>query len=365
MRNLARLRHHSVNGPSPPVILTTDELRLDELEVDVHSDEWGALAAEAGNIFGTPEWISTWWRHYGSSRRFLATTCRRPDGSLVAVLPLYLWVGRPLRVVRFLGHGPGDALGPICRPGDRRAVASTLLHLLDDGGAALLVGEHLPSDEGWSALLDATVLRREASPVLALDGVTWESFLASRSRNFRYKIRKEERKLADEHRVRYRLAVDPARFERDFDLLLTLHRARWPEGSLFSEAEPFHRDFAAVAFARGWCRLWLLEIDGEARAAWYGFRFANVELYYQAGRDPRWDRYSLGFLLLAHSIREAASDGVREYRFLRGGEDFKHRLASHDPGLETIALARSAAGRAAVQAAVRLPASLLRLLARA
>ena len=72
----------------------------------------------------------------------------------------------------------------------------------------------------------------------------------------------------------------------------------------------------------------------------------------------------LGFLLLAHSIRAAADDGVREYRFLRGGEDFKYRFASDDPGLETIALWRSPAGRVAVEAAARLPRPILRRLAR-
>ena len=342
---------------------TLDELRLNELEVGVH-DEWGALAAEAGNVFGTPEWILTWWRHYGSDRRLLATTCRRPDGSLVALLPLYRWVGRPVSVVRFLGHGPGDALGPICRSADRPVVASALLRSLEDGDVALLVGEDLPRAEGWSALLGAKVVRQEASPVIALGGVTWESVLASRSKNLRRAIVTKERRLAAQHRVRYRLAVDPERFERDLDLLFALHRARWPEGSSFSDAEPFQREFAALAFARGWCRLWFLEVDGEARAAWYGFRFANVESYYQAGRDPGWNRHSLGFLILVHSIREATLDGVREYRLLRGGEDFKYRFASHDPGLETIALARGPVGRAAVQAAVRLPAPLLRVLAR-
>ena len=46
------------------------------------------------------------------------TACRGRDGQLVAVLPLYMWSGRPLRVARFIGHGPGDALGPVCRSED-------------------------------------------------------------------------------------------------------------------------------------------------------------------------------------------------------------------------------------------------------
>jgi CelD/BcsL family acetyltransferase involved in cellulose biosynthesis len=345
---------------------TTSELELSELELGAHDDEWGALAAETGNVFGTPEWISTWWRHFGAGRRLLVTACRSADGELVAVLPLYQWSGRPLRVARFIGHGPGDALGPVCRSEDRAAAAFALERALEDWGVSLLVSENVPAEEGWSGLLGGRVVEREASPVLALNGLSWESLLASWSKNLRSQVRSRERKLAGDHRIDFRLADDPDRLEQDLDTLYALHRARWPHGSGFGDAEPFHRSFAALALARGWFRLWLLEIDGEAHAAWYGFRFANVESYYQAGRrtDPAWERYRLGFVLLVHSIREAAADGALEYRFLRGDEDFKYRFASHDHGLETFVRARGFAAKAALRVALSLPRPLRRRLKR-
>ena len=341
------------------------KLSVSRASIDVRDEEWSALAVAAGNVFGTPEWLSTWWRHFGGRRELLAYSCRRQDGTLAGVLPLYIWRNRPLRIVRFLGHGPGDVLGPVCRRDDRPLLASALLQALEMEHAAILIGEGLPADEAWELLGDVHLLRREPSPVLTLAGLTWESFLASRSKSFRYEFGRKERRLSREHRIQYRLASGSAGFERDFQLLLELHRARWPEGSSFGQTEGFHREFADLASERGWCRLWLLEIDGHARAAWYGFRFADTEVYYQAGRDPDWDRYSLGYLLLMHSIREAASDGVSEYHFLRGGEAFKYRLATHDPGLDTMALARGAAGRAVVRALTKAPRPLLRRFARA
>jgi CelD/BcsL family acetyltransferase involved in cellulose biosynthesis len=340
-----------------------DELRLSDLELGASDDEWGMLAVEAGNVFATPEWMSTWWRHFGDGRRLLLSACRDSTGRLVAVLPLYEWRSRPVRVVRFLGHGPGDALAPVCAASDRKRVATTLDRRLDELDAAILVGETVPGEEGWSGLLDARVLGREASPVLSVNGADWDELLASWSRNLRSQVRSRERKLVDREHARFRLADTPGRLDRDLDVLFALHRQRWPEGSGFGSAEAFHREFARLAFDRGWARLWFLEVDGQARAAWYGFRFANVESYYQAGRDAAWDRHSVGFVLLAHSIREAVGDGVREYRFLRGDEDFKFRFASHDHGLETLALARGALGRAALDVALRLPRPLLRRLA--
>jgi hypothetical protein len=61
----------------------------------------------------------------------------------------------------------------------------------------------------------------------------------------------------------------------------------------------------------------------------------------------------VGFVLLAHSIRAAVQDGIKEYRFLRGHEAHKYRLAMEDPGLETKALTRGPVGRLALSAARR------------
>jgi hypothetical protein len=122
-------------------------------------------------------------------------------------------------------------------------------------------------------------------------------------------------------------------------------------GSRFGSEEAFHREFAALAARRGWLRIWILELDGGPIAASHGFRFAGVELYYQAGRLPEWSGASVGFVLQAHAIREALNDGVREYRFRRGGETFKYRFAPEDPGLETIGLSTTARGAIALRIA--------------
>jgi CelD/BcsL family acetyltransferase involved in cellulose biosynthesis len=200
------------------------------------------------------------------------------------------------------------------------------------------------------------MLRRTPSPVLRFEGRTWDELLAARSSNFREQVRRRERKLAREHTLEYRFCDDPSRLDGDLDVLFRLHLARWGDrGAWYSaEAEAFHREFATRALERGWLRLWLLELDERAVAAWYGFRFGPVEIYYQAGRDPAWDRQSVGFVLLAHSIRSAIEDGAEEYWFLEGSEGFKYRFASDDPGLETIAIPCSLRGRAVVAAASRL-----------
>jgi CelD/BcsL family acetyltransferase involved in cellulose biosynthesis len=322
-------------------------IRIDRVaSLDALRDDWVRIAPETGNIFSTWEWHSTWWRHYGKGRTLLLSACRRGDGRLVAVLPLYFWARRPFRVARFLGHGPADELGPVCDPADRRHAATALVHACEDARLDLLLAELLPGGERWESALGASLLRRESSPILGLEG-GWDAYLAGRSANFRQQVRGRERRLARDYVLRFRLATDAASLQDDLSQLFALHLARWGEASPFLRWEAFHRAFAAIALERGWLRLWFLELDGRTAAAWYGFRFGDVESYYQAGRDPRWSDDSLGFVLLAHSLREASADGMREYRFLRGAEPFKLRFADRDPGLETVALARGLTGRVA------------------
>ncbi len=330
--------------------------RLDRVEsLEAMREEWHELAPKTGNIFATWEWASVWWRHFGARRPLFCAACRSSDGRLVAVLPLYLWRSWPSRVLRLIGHGPADELGPVCAPADRRSAAAGLRRFLAERRPDwdLLLAGDLPSSERWSQLLGGHVVRREASPILRASG-GWDEYLAGRSANLRQQVRRRERALAREHDLQYRLANDPSRLQADLDGLFALHGQRWDAGeSPFAGAhQAFHREFTAVALERGWLRLWFLELDGHPRAAWYGFRFEGIESYYQAGYDASWREKSVGFVLLAHTIRAALEDGVREYRFLRGNEPFKYRFADHDPGLETVAVVNGARGAATLAAGV-------------
>ncbi|MBD0316883.1 MAG: GNAT family N-acetyltransferase [Thermoleophilia bacterium] len=343
----------------------TRDLRLEPVtDLDALHGEWSELGVESGNLFATWEWQSTWWRHFGRADSLLAAACRDARGTLVGILPLYLAVRRPGRLVRFLGHGVGDRLGPICLPSDRLRVARALRAATSARcfGSALVLGEQLPAEESWSAILGARVVAVESSPVARIETASWDDFLATRSANVRQQVRRKERKLMREHDARYRLVEDPKDLAPALDALFALHRDRWggENATRFARTEAFHRDFAATALARGWLRLWLLEVDGRPVAAWKGFRFAGVDWYYQMGRDRDWEHLSVGLVLLAHTIRDCVEAGLSEYRFLRGGEAYKRRFTNADPGLETIALTAGQIGQAGLvglQAARRVRAA--------
>ncbi|QWC84968.1 GNAT family N-acetyltransferase [Nocardioidaceae bacterium] len=330
-----------------------------DLVPGVDRDLWSDLALASQNVFATPEWLETWWRHYGSGEIVSVHDDR-------VVLPLHV-TGGLVRQLRFIGSGQSDQLGPVCAPEHLPHAIDMLMDVAAREKVDVVLVQDVPvQDECWDRL-HGTRLRLTASPVTCFDerfndpgeaevkdGVeAWERFVASRSRNTRGQLRKKPDRLRSEFAdVAYRLA-DVSTVHGDLDRLLELHEDRWEgETPLASEQlQAFLHDFVDVARERGWLRLTSLELDGTVRAAQLDFRYGDHESCYQVGRDPAYDEHSLGYVLMAHCMEAAVADGAREFRFLRGNESYKYRFATHHGDVHGLAVARTLRGKAAVKAA--------------
>ena len=110
-------------------------------------------------------------------------------------------------------------------------------------------------------------------------------------------------------------------------------------GIFSGERAATQRRCAAAALARGWLRLWIERVDGKPAAAYYGIRYAGSEFFFQSGRDPAFDRLSVGSVLLMRVLEDACEAGVSEFRFLAGDESYKLRLADEQRFTETRLLA--------------------------
>jgi CelD/BcsL family acetyltransferase involved in cellulose biosynthesis len=303
----------TLTPPASPVGVELVD-RLGSLRAD-----WTRLAASSGNVFATWEWNELWWRHYGRGRKLRVAVSRR--GDVDAIVPLFVWSERPLRILRLIGHGHGDRLGPICRQDDVKTAEQAFRRALEADRHDVFIGDWVAGDRDWTRTLGGRVVRRTGYPIVRFANGSWDEFLASHSQRFRKNLRNSRNRLEREHEVVYRLA-DSGSLDRDLDTAFRLHRARFRTHSCFfcGDHEPFQRDFAALALERGWLRLLLLELDGVPVCFEYGFSFQNAYFAYQGGRDPAWARHSVGFLAEIESIRRAFAEGATEYRFL-GGEE--------------------------------------------
>jgi CelD/BcsL family acetyltransferase involved in cellulose biosynthesis len=348
-------------------------------DVAIHSSfddldaTWSELARAGRNAFATIEWHAAWWRHFGGDRPRHIVEGRGDDGRPRFLLPCYVASSFPVPVLRFIGHGLSDQLGPIGAPEHHASAGRALRAAMGGGGlpSGVFVADDLPPTCDWPQATGGRVLGYQASPVVTLSGTGergWEAWLAGRSANLRATLRRSQRALERRGHVRVRLSDDPDRLDRDIDTLVELHAKRWPDGAsrTFTGARAaFHRDVMRTFLERGWLRLWFLEVDGVAVAGLYNVRFEGTECFYQSGRDPAIRDSSPGLVLHAHAIRTAFRDGLDEYRLLRGDERYKGRLADRDDGLATVVVACGPTARAmagVIEHGRRLPASVRRRL---
>jgi CelD/BcsL family acetyltransferase involved in cellulose biosynthesis len=315
--------------------------------------EWSQLAAASGNPFATVEWTQAWLEHAAADCTPRLLAARAPDGRPIAVLPLVVARGRYVRKCRFVGYGAATELGPICAHADRKLAITALRLALAETRAEwdVFLGESLPGS-GWDERLGAATVRRESSPVARGPWRRWDDYLAGRSRSLRKELRQKEGRLEG---LGYRTVTEHDELEPGLDTLFALHRARWGSDAspFFSGLERFHRAFATAAFARGWVRLRLLELDRRPVAVNYSLRFGEGEWSYQHGRDPELDDASVGLLVFAHALREAFAEGADLFRLGPGPQAYKRRFSTDDPGVETVGIARGLRGRASLRAVKR------------
>ncbi|MGA2926864.1 MAG: GNAT family N-acetyltransferase [Solirubrobacteraceae bacterium] len=338
-------------------------------DIEAARSDWTSLALEAGNVFGTWEWADAWLRHLAPGAGLAVAIARRPSGQTAAILPLCIVRRYPFRLVRLIGTGPADQLGPVGVADEAGEVARAFRRHVDQvlEGSGLFIGDRLWGEDAFVERLGAPVIRRVPSPVLPLRAASFEEFLSSRSRNFRSQVRRRERNLLRAGRLAFRLTRHAHELDRDMQTLFMLHAARWngrQSNALRGVRTRFHLDFARLALANGWLRLWTLELDEQPLATYYGLRYGGIDFYYQMGRDPSYDHLHVGFVLLCHTIRCAFEDGMREYRFGRGDEAYKLRFAEKDPGLNTVAITSGVRGTmalSAIRAALLLPEDARRL----
>lgn len=331
------------------------ELKIEAVSIADVRAEWDTLAPVTSNPFLTVEWCEAWLEHGGVPCTPRIFAARRADGSLAAVLPLAVVRGRFVRKLRFLGFGAANELGPVCDPAERAVAVAALSRAIEATRREwdVFLGESL-AGAGWADALDATLVSREGNPVVHGTWEDWDGYLASRSKSFRVELRRQERKLA-QRGLAYRSVTSRDELDPALDRLFELHRARWNEQASpwFAGREMLHRAFAAVALDRGWLRLHLLELEGRVAAVYLGLRFGSTAWYYQLGRETEDRAASLGVVLVAHAVREAQAEGVAEFNLGPGTQRYKERLATEDPGVETVGIGRGLRGRAALAAARR------------
>ncbi len=307
-----------------------------------HADAWRQLSAQCPLV--SPEWMLTWWKHYGQGSELCVVLCLDDADEVVGIAPFMRVGGKLTKKWKFLGSGRvcTDYASILARPdreGDVYRAIAQFLHqrckqdnfwhgnrLSMEGveknshGSVALQQELLSQGfQVWETPLEATV---------AMDlPATFELWCKGLSSQARRKAKRVMQRM-DAKEVLFESLASDSGINSRFDDLMRLHQAR---RNMLGQSGCFHEgrfgEFlheAALRLAQhGQATLELCRDDQGVIACHLILQRPGMAYMYCSGVAP--DRMDIepGHLLTVNAVRRAIEDGMRGYDFLRGEERYK------------------------------------------
>jgi hypothetical protein len=161
---------------------------------------------------------------------------------------------------------------------------------------------------------------------------TFEEFVASRSSNTRWRIRREEKRIAAELGPDLEVIVvrDADRLEQLVGDVDRVARSTYQRvlGAGFSDT-PEQRALAQVGLEHGWLRGYLLYHRGAPIAYWLCSVHGETMLIRTAGYDDAWAGHRVGIHLLMRVVEDAIADpALRVLDFGPGDAAYKQQFSS-------------------------------------
>jgi CelD/BcsL family acetyltransferase involved in cellulose biosynthesis len=348
---------------------------LDSLE-DLR-EEWEELADAAARPFASPAWSLSWWRHAAPRGARLRVAVARDAGRLVAVAPFFAAKGvGGVATLMPLASGTSQRGEPVGLPGREREAAPVLAAALAQTGARIVRFEGVAESSQWpAALAHAWPGRRRPrlyrdlavpAPFVSLAGRDLDSWLRSRSSNFRSAIRRHA-KRGDEMGASIRRATDPVEARRRMRDFARLHRARWASrggsGVLDRRVEAMLIEAVEGLLAYDRLRLYLMELDGRVVGADLFVAAGGEASYWLGGFDDDVARLAPSIRNIYAAVEEAIAREDRRLDLGAGGQEYKYRFADGEEQLEWWVLLPGVRGSLGVHARL-LPSRVRRVLSR-
>lgn len=321
-------------------------------EVNAFRREWERVvyATGAPTPFQTPDWLLTWWDHFGSGR--LHILIFRDGTETAGVLPCFLheWKGR--RQLTLIGTGISDYLDPVFDGSRRgRIVEALRSHLAND--REWDVGD-------WQDLSAGTPL--EALGEVSYDtpctqirfGESFENFLNGRPKDLKRNLRRYREKAEALGEVRFAVTREAA--PELLDALIALHAARWQRsgqaGTIESNhAAEFLRAAAEIFARRDWLRIFSVQFKARIAAIVVAFRNQSTIFSYLSAYDPEYEKFGFGRELLLQALQYAHREGYTCWNFLRGEEPYKFSWGAERIPKRRVVVERSSVKQEEYQAA--------------
>lgn len=294
------------------------------------------------------EYLSGWWDTRGGGewpQAELRLVTARQDGRLVGAAALMQARHEGQPALMLVGSIEiSDYLDLVVEEPNLPAFADGLLAFLRSpafpGGWERLSLYNIPDDSPSLAALQAAARRAGAvisaeaespCPYITLPG-DWESYLAGIDKKQRHEIRRKIRRAESaEQPVNLYVSSAPERIEQDIeDCMRLMAMDAEKERFLTPAMRVQFKNCLSRAFEGGYLQLAFLEVGGEKAAVYANFLFNRRVLVYNSGMDTAFSEVSPGWVLLGYLLQGAIEQGMQEFDFMRGNEDYKYRFGAVD-----------------------------------
>lgn len=272
--------------------------------------------------FQRPEWLLTWWQHFGSGA--LRVFIFRAGSQMAGVAPCFLHDWRERRQLTLMGTGVTDNVSPVLDPANAPAAVEELRkYLLGSADWQIVDWQDLAADTPLAALYGTV----EDTPCSAVDlTFPFDVFLQSRPKVLLKNLRRSERKRGPTDAVEFEVSG-----QADGELitaLIDLHGARWRQSGQSGMVEANHlggflKDVAGPLARRDILRFFTLRFNGRVAAIILALRNDTTLFGYLTAFDPGYKSYEFGTEMLAFALRHGHEKGYRTWNFLRGDEPYK------------------------------------------
>lgn len=302
-------------------------------------DIWTCLLEQCDHsVFSTWEWISIWWKNFGSGRK-LSILLAEENGQVIGIAPLmysvYSMYGLRKVMIEFIGTPISDYADFLIA--DRREECLNLFFKYLRKSSGKWGVARLDNFRGNSANLG--VLQKfsnRITPICSCPYISlpksFEEYLNFLSPNMRRNIKRGSRILSEKYDVEFLDCSGVQFYSYGAHWLFELHQKRWLQKGYFgafvsSKIRRFHTEIMESFAKKGWLRLFVLKLSGVPVAVCYGFQYGKKFYSYLQGLDPdpAFFRYAVGNQIIAYIIAKCIEDKLVEFDFMRGAEHYKSR----------------------------------------
>lgn len=335
-----------------------------ENEIDALAADWRGLRADKNaGFFSDYDWFRLWRETLGKKKnRTLCVIAAYRQNRLAGVLPLMTEKKFGCRVLEWAGNEIFDYCASFAEDEDVAHELWKTARRCPNYDIALIrdVRENSRDDKALSGF--AKKSENNKAPCIGLTWQTGQDWLksldAKRRKDIKYKCRRLEHMGPIKLEV-FRKEPIP---ENVIDDMMS-HKIEWcrrnNKKSVFFNPDitMVFRRMAALAAKQD--RLFLATLKcGETPVSHvFGFIDRGVLHDYFMSYDPEWATYSPGTVILVKTVMWAIENGLKEYDFMRGSEDYKLRYATEVRKLSVFGFARTPWGGVFI---AHVPAGLLR-----